>query len=144
VADNAPLDMSGSVVDTKANYSAVHPIGDDLYWSHAVAFYEGEWTIGGQTAPVGVKVVAERILNEYFEGTLEGTQKLDLREFGYGKCTGPFEAVMTMGAGEYPMEISGTALCTSGAAIEVEYAGAYRADGHYQIDILSGTLSLPH
>lgn len=143
-ADTAPLDMSGSVVDTKALYSASHPIGDDLYWSHAVLFYEGEWTIGDQTQPVGIMVELERTLDANFEGTSEGTQMLDLREFGYGKCRGPVEVVMTMGAGEYPADISGTALCTSGASIEAEYVGAYQSDGHYRIDLVTGALTLPN
>ncbi len=137
------LEMSGSVVDTKALYSASHSIGDGLFSSNAVVFYEGEWTIGDQTEQVGVMVVLNRVLDEYFQGASEGTQMLDLRAFGYGKCRGPVTVEMTMGDGEYPADISGTALCPSGASIEAAYEGAYQSNGRYRIDIVTGTLSLP-
>lgn len=143
-ADTAQLEMSGYVVSTKELYSAAHPVGDGLFSSHAVVFYEGPLEIGDRAARAEVKVVLERTLDDTFEGTLEGIHVVDLRDFGYGTCRGPLAVEMTVGGGEYPTVSFGSAVCSTGASFEAQWEGAYLPDfSAYRHDIVSGTLALP-
>lgn len=132
--------VSGELVEAKSAFSTFRPAGDDLLWSRAILFYNGEMTVGAEQHQVTAKVVMART----FDGAdstyyLDGTWTFDLRAFGYGKCSGPFAGTMTPGADDsYPSTTEGTAVCGNGAVLELVGNGAYQADGFYH-QVMSGS-----